>query len=132
MWSHYANNHGGICVGFDGLSVNSFSGIKLSGKVNYQNELPIVQYFGEEKKRVVHKIFFTKNSDWNYEREFRLVAEADAALTMDPALIREVMLGMNIDGLTEERVRQMVAKRHTAFPVRTAHLSYATYEMEIS
>jgi hypothetical protein len=131
MWSHYAGNHGGICIGFEDLTNESFPGILMSGNVSYQPELPVVQYFGEESRQVIYKMFFIKSTDWQYEREFRLVAEADAKLTMNPSLIREVILGMHIDKGLKDQLTKIIANRTTPIPVRKAHLSYQSYEMDI-
>lgn len=132
MWAHYADEHNGVCVGFADLSIDSFPGITMAGDVNYQAELPVVQYFGEEPQQVAHKIFFTKSADWGYEREFRLVADADTTLTMNPALVQEVILGMHMSESNRDRVRKIAACRGTSVSVRTAHLSYSKYEMDIS
>jgi len=131
MWSHYAGNHGGICIGFDDLTNESFPGILMSGNVRYQPELPVVQYFGEEPRQVIYKIFFVKSADWQYEREFRLVAEADAKLTMCPSLVREVILGMHIDKGLKEQLAKIIAKRKAPIPLRSARLSYQSYELDI-
>lgn len=131
MWAHYANNHSGICVGFEDLNVNSLPGLSMSGNVSYQKALPVVQYFGEDEKAIAYKIFFVKCEDWQYEREFRLVADANATLTMDPSLIRQVIFGMHMEETIKERVREIVSKREIPLTFHEAQLSHSGYEMEI-
>lgn len=132
MWAHYAANHSGICVGFDENELGEIPGVHFSCDVNYQQALPIVRYFGEDLEDILHKIFFFKCHDWKYEREFRLVAPADSTLLLNPSLIREVIFGMNMDEPVRERIRKIVATGQNPIPMRTAHLSYATYELEIT
>ena len=132
MWAHYAANHSGICVGFDESEIKETPGVHFHCDVSYQQSLPVVRYFGEELKDIVHKILFRKHDDWKYEREFRLVADADATLAMNPSLIREVIFGMNIDKPVRDRIQKIIDARQAPIPTRKAHLSYASYELEIT
>jgi len=93
MWSHYADSHNGICLGFDTKllfksifrddleSANNFvsdlkqyyisdkGGIK---KVIYQKELPKFS-LQEELLSFIQKTLYTKSHIWKYENEYRLL-----------------------------------------------------------
>ena len=131
MWAHYANNHRGICLGFEDFSDANYPDVLMSGEVKYQKDLPVVRYFGEEPKKMIYNIFFNKFEDWKYEQEFRLVADAGVTLAFNPAVIKEVILGKDIESAVAERVRQLVAERSAATQLHKARLSYLGYEMEI-
>lgn len=69
MWSHYTENHQGIMVEYQfgtGLPV----GVGL-GDVKYANE---VRRYKEQDKYVFNQFLLTKNKEWSYEKEVRLMA----------------------------------------------------------
>lgn len=88
MWSHYADSHKGICVGFRVDSLLLQTGIyaltrpDLSiqlQKVDYEQTIPTWNIFtdGTEREReMIAKSLKTKSIDWDYEKEWRLFLHA--------------------------------------------------------
>lgn len=74
MWSHYAQNHTGIVIGFD----KNYKFLKNSKEVKY-SKLPkniggyILKDFNNKKelKDEFEKLLLTKYQDWQYENEVR-------------------------------------------------------------
>lgn len=85
MWAHYANEHSGLCIGFDG---DIFSSEKITDepkysiaalqpmKINYdnyrfdrQNEIN----YRDEVYSSVRKHLLTKSDEWIYEKEHRWI-----------------------------------------------------------
>jgi len=66
QWSHYANRHKGICLGFD-------VPIDCLEKVTYVNER--VHHNGELNISDVMELMKTKYIDWKYEEEYRAFIE---------------------------------------------------------
>jgi hypothetical protein len=62
LWSHYAERHHGIALGFD---INE---AKIKN-VSYVEKRPIVYAVNLE---VVHQLLYTKYIDWRYEQEARV------------------------------------------------------------
>jgi hypothetical protein len=62
LWSHYADKHRGICLGFD----VGDRGIK---SVKYVRERPTLRI--PPTRKSVDEILFTKYHDWKYEEEWR-------------------------------------------------------------
>lgn len=69
MWSHYADKHKGICLGFDvddaSVGPVSYSGKRLAveiEKLKSPRDFPL---------EYVTKLLFTKYSHWKYENEYR-------------------------------------------------------------
>lgn len=77
MWSHYADNRSGICLGFrkgSSLDVNNTSAFKEAEPVKYvsaRNE------FSSDTHQATANDLYYKNSDWSYEREWRIVKETN-------------------------------------------------------
>jgi hypothetical protein len=69
MWSHYADNHKGMCLVFD--VPNPID--KYLFKVNYLEDLPNIKYDMKEFLPEIRKIITTKSKDWEYEQEYREV-----------------------------------------------------------
>jgi Protein of unknown function (DUF2971) len=102
MWSHYASGHTGFLLGFD--SENEFFKHR-QGEPDDIGKLRIVTY---NSKRVSDKdpepdFFFTKNDEWTYEQEWRILrflkdadqtpAESIHLFAIPPSAMREVIFG---------------------------------------
>jgi hypothetical protein len=91
MWSHYANAHRGICIGF---RRDFFTGVL---RVRYPQRIPRLDLgWPVEKKRTV--AFLTKRETWAYEREWRLVDSDNRFseqphVTLEPNTITQVIFG---------------------------------------
>ena len=77
MWSHYADNRSGICLGFrkgNPFDNDNSSAFKTAEKVKYvsnRNE------FSSDTKQAIENDLYYKNSDWSYEREWRIIKETN-------------------------------------------------------
>ena len=92
MWAHYANEHKGICIGYD---VDCLFDEKVKLRLKKDATLRKVNYdsvrhenFGnicnlKKVTDVVHyilyKIMLTKGNDWIYEKEHRFIIDLDGA-----------------------------------------------------
>lgn len=75
MWSHYTNNHKGICVEYE----DSFSKFLISNtdfvgsdSVSY-SEIPPTVDIAKDQKTIINKMLFNKQIEWKYEQEHRIV-----------------------------------------------------------
>lgn len=79
MWSHYAENHQGICLCFRAHKKGNGHYITLDSKqyflfpVNYDEEKPkkVNMLYGKQYQELMDFIL-TKYSDWDYETEYRI------------------------------------------------------------
>lgn len=66
LWSHYADKHRGMCLGFD-IRADSIA------PVNYVEErVPIEYPFRESIQKISDQLLWTKYIDWQYEEELRI------------------------------------------------------------
>ena len=75
MWSHYADEHRGICILYDfseQLIQNTDTCRNYFMKVDYANKKDKLNL--DEKSISVQKGFATKSSNWKYENEVRLIS----------------------------------------------------------
>lgn len=68
MWAHYAASHSGVCFQF---SADQFFGLAL--KVEYHQHFPSLSLVGPASEGLL--ALLSKSSDWQYEEEYRLVAQ---------------------------------------------------------
>jgi hypothetical protein len=71
MWSHYAQNHEGVCIGFDRKDLENTGNLI---KVKYVKKAP--KELTKTNRRSPAKYFHKhKYFQWSYEKEFRLILE---------------------------------------------------------
>lgn len=109
MWAHYADNHKGLCIGFNveheffkysprQPSFNNYTDLFSLLRVRYRSERP--NYKGLDKCEYILNAFGTKFIQWSYENEYRflrVLSEGEKVLIQEPPkdLIKEVYIGMN-------------------------------------
>jgi len=65
MWSHYADRHRGICLGFDVAD-------EIAEVVNYSERRPAIDLSREPEESDIKPLLFLKGPDWRYEEEYRV------------------------------------------------------------
>lgn len=117
MWSHYTNNHTGICVEYTPALfgyLKSLKGYLAFWKVNYSDQPPIVKGM-ENLNSKVEKVMFNKQSEWKYEEEYRVVFISDKDtefLPIDRNFVKAVYLGSRIDAAVENKILSICKDTH--------------------
>jgi hypothetical protein len=71
MWSHYSDSHKGFCLEFD----TSHDPFNMATKVEYSTDFPKIDpeiFLIYEESREIMKMFTTKFSCWEHEKEWRV------------------------------------------------------------
>lgn len=128
MWSHYADRHRGLCLGFDVNEANV-------QKVDYaEDRIKLPKKISEEK---MNSLLFTKYSGWAYEKEWRSWARLEEkdddhffADFGENITLREVFVGPLSTVSRKEVVSALREKDQKAFVVKTrlAFLSFKVVE----
>src|SRR5690606_35596928 len=105
MWAHYADNHTGVCIGYDLLALIEY--ITAINKescllpVDYQKKITLLKNFSDLE--AIMAWFRTKNEVWHYEEEIRLISRPLAFdennrfyFTIPTEIIKEVQFGSAI------------------------------------
>ncbi len=110
MWAHYAQNHYGLCLGFDKEIGGTFlEGIK--GAVRYtekQTEFDWTKLDCLPKEKETKNFFYEKAKEWEYEQEYRVVKPhcmAEQALDTYNSFKKEALVAMFF-GLRMPKERQ--------------------------
>lgn len=70
MWSHYGDEHRGICVGYN---LHELIENHNCFPVIYSNKMPQRKKLDIGNKDVLYEAILTKSEDWKYEEEWRII-----------------------------------------------------------
>ena len=84
MWSHYADNHRGICLEFRTRDVVMCSALR----VEYHKDFPIMHLYSADELDNLRPLL-AKADVWAYEREYRLIAQERSAATAHETLLTD-------------------------------------------
>ena len=145
MWSHYADEHKGVCIGFSALELlrslwsnrvkdRSGGGIPLKTipcVVQYRNALPI---WNAGRSETTGDVVATKARCWGYEREWRIFALCAAGEKQRflPETFEQVIFGARIAENDRKRMARMIAKRYPSVQFLQAEISRRKYKVEFS
>ena len=136
MWANYSDSHKGICLEFS--TRNKL--ICCALRVEYSREFPVMrQYSNDPDESLV--ALLTKSDSWDYEKEYRLVAQEKGFATAHETLITEGnYLALPNDALTSiivgcqgpcEEVRDLVRVHAPDVSVKQAVRIPNRYELHI-
>jgi len=136
MWSHYADRHRGVCLGFD-VPSGKFARIAYDAK-RLPDILPkLLAGPIASQEQTMLKLLTTKFRDWKYEDEVRVFTTLD---TVDPVnglyfadfgdelVLKTVVLGSRFAGQAAEFVNACRGKYNGA-KVFTARLAFRTFNI---
>ncbi len=100
MWSHYANFHKGVCIGFNYNGLRKTFGFSPS-EVKYKKNFNKKDYCKNEMDALEYLIN-TKSKIWKYEKEIRLRTfeetssiDCNGIVSIHPDSVSEIILGCN-------------------------------------
>jgi len=128
MWSHYADNHQGICIEFAPELLNEDLNIEdFCFKVNYlpSNEISfnVYELFAkcsnnqnyEQFTALMRELTLTKSDDWKYEDEWRLINANKGTIRYDQRAIKGIYFGLKC-GIEEKRaIRNILGNKPVSF-----------------
>ena len=140
LWSHYAENHKGICLGFatriEGNSLGilfdeptlTFSvhgvtkGFLPVRKAKYTRTMPEPYNRLKDDNRKLMEFSIAKHVDWEYESERRIVLPKSVVgtqfLRYDKSTLEEVIFGYRTSDDFKKDVRDIIEKYYSGTPVQ--------------
>ena len=125
LWAHYADSHRGVCLGF---RVERSIDLKALLEVKYQDTPPV--WRGEDSD-LIQKIFCTKWSHWEYEKEWRAVATDKEYIELASGVLETVIFGVRTSKEDQEWVRDWVKMTGNVITIKKAVLLGAGYGIRI-
>lgn len=107
MWSHYADSHQGICIGFD------FSRDKCRyvepREVIYTEDYPVAESFSNSFFDNFYQGLFTKSLLWKYESEYRAIQPvANVCLPYSKECVVEIIIGCQVPLRIKTQIREII------------------------
>lgn len=117
MWCKYANNHQGICIGFDTSLLFKYVG--GGGKVQYVKELPPIDFAKDDFKSKHTKNIFYKEEKWSFEKEYRLhkmwnhnVTNDERNIELPNNCIVKIILGKNMTLHMKDEIKKLAKTKY--------------------
>src|SRR5580700_7739727 len=130
LWSHYADRHRGMCLGFD-VEDNA------AKPVQYVEDRPSIPYpFSGELRPISDQLLSTKYIDWKYEDELRIwigLKERDPATQLyfcdfeENLRLKEVIAGPSCE-VTLQRIHQALGDMRDVAIIK-ARLAFKTFQV---
>lgn len=124
MWAHYANNHKEMCVEYELLKISDQLKFTPVPVIYTNDRVTLSSLESENLDRDTMKIFVesitTKSSEWNYEKEWRIIRDeaacgtrwnkADKGALLEMIRPTSITLGCRAEGDFEKSVRKYCEK----------------------
>lgn len=131
MWSHYADNHRGFCIGIDNPEIEDsdiFSNVVYSQSfLEFDDEEKFLKHSSGRINKNWRKILTHKSLDWSYEEEVRLILELGDSCSMGKTFnigkesITKVFFGLCMSENDKILIKNIMKERRCDF-----------YQMELS
>lgn len=134
MWSHYADQHKGICIEYD----VSLSTVGPPKRVDYEGERGILASeirdwvygnLSSAKEKVEHKFFYSKSPQWKYEDEWRYVKDYQGVQSA-PFHITGVYFGMRCERSVISSIAQLMRNSTPSINFYSVFPSSSSFELE--
>lgn len=131
MWAHYADNHTGVCFGFNGSPTNPFFG--RAQKVSYSGGYPTVNLIRDDPMKFHEKGVLTKADFWAYEREWRILEheKGAGAYRFQPNDLEEVVFGMNTPKDSVKLIQDTLSSAGISANLRRAVPHKSEFKLEL-
>jgi hypothetical protein len=132
MWSHYADNHSGFCLGFEKQSMLEEFKFGSQGPVHY-DEFPNINPLHSNELNTALIQSFYKAPGWAYEKEFRIIKlEYPEELSHKERLhiysdhcLKEIILGLIIDDTDKTEIIKIgLEKQVPVYQIEKVPLSF--------
>lgn len=108
MWSHYAQQHKGICIGF------SFNYSTMDYEVHPVNYAPDFNPpdFGLEPNKAILYWMTTKYVKWTYENEYRLINQNNAKwMNFEIPQVAQIIFGCQVSKELSQKTKKLFNKK---------------------
>lgn len=133
MWGHYAECHKSACLVFNKeLLLESFKSKTLIGEVKYEDEIHSVS-FSDDSNKAIENWALTKNIDWKYESEFRIIHSLESLQfqLFNPAALTGVIFGACASEDFKAQIESMLFEDLKLVSVKTSEMKISESEFKL-
>jgi len=120
MWSHYAKQHTGVCLGFNFAPVVGYGDIEMIlKKVNYLKEIRAVKYYDPSNSRnpylkATNHWLSSKSDVWSYEKEVRALIvnrSGNDLFPFEKACLKEIYFGCRTPTSVRKNLLDLITQK---------------------
>lgn len=112
MWSHYADNHKGICIELERSENNALGDHEKTDKVKYTQRYPSLSsnilLDNEKFNSSLKRVLYTKSKQWEYEKEWRTVKPQGGKTYSLPGDVKSITFGARSSQMDIEIVKKLI------------------------
>lgn len=127
MWSHYADSHAGVCLGFD----PEVSYFRIAQPVRYTRKRSVVDPSVQNNEQMLDASLYTKSLDWAYEEEWRIVLTSGPGKYPLPNALRSIIVGTAISPDHFKDILTWTKGLQTPVDIYRAVPSADSFEMDV-
>ncbi len=129
MWSHYGDQHNGICIGYSIPKDATVHRVRYDAPPLVKASLVEAMLEGEAsaQAQVDEAVLLRKAPDWKYEREWRLIGERGAQNS--PLELSEVVFGLRCPISVQFTVFRALEKRQQGLDFSTIYRRAGTFDL---
>ncbi len=125
MWSHYADHHKGICIGFR-TNLMQDSDLVMYAKVQYAKQFPKLTQLRRSRT------LFVKSTDWSYEKEYRMLnIDAHSQIRYHRQAVCEVVIGYKMAETVRDSLVAFLTKSYPNIRIADAVPNPTKFKMDI-
>ncbi|KQN56711.1 DUF2971 domain-containing protein [Erwinia sp. Leaf53] len=109
MWSHYSNNHNGLCIEYDMSRAPEDKARKIIYGGSRELKVSVIERWlkeGDVIEEIKNVCLLTKSREWAYENEWRMFDSIGLRSSYPP--IRSIIFGMRCKGSTISAVIKLL------------------------
>ena len=118
MWSHYAQNHKGVCFEFTRAENNYLGDEERCSPVRYERHYPPIdlgQMLINQDGETIRLMMKTKSWEWAYEKEWRLITDCGDKEYPLSWPISRVILGVRIEKWFKSCIETLCKERNIQY-----------------
>lgn len=131
MWSHYADSHRGICIGFNTTGESGF--FQAAQPVIYSSEFLVLGAHKPSIKGRRELLALTKYKQWDYEAEWRIIDQdsGSGVRNFPKSHIASIILGNSVSAQSRQIILEWIDQSGCILQLFEARLNSKNYTIEI-
>jgi hypothetical protein len=121
MWSHYADEHKGFCIGFHHDLSMLNNDVLGSFEVKYKSKHPFEEFIKRNEQliesddylekishRLLESSLTTKYTNWQYEKEWRIIKNQKGAVKFNLKMVNSITFGLKMPDRDKRTLRNLL------------------------
>ncbi len=130
MWSHYGDQHRGICAGYSvpADATDQLHKINYGGSRNVKaSDVAAMDINADARRRVDEAVLLRKAASWRYEREWRLIGNRGSQPS--PLELEEVVFGIRCQPTVKYAIVKALENRRRPVQFNEMHECPGTFQL---